>query len=119
MFRATGPQDFEFTGVGRLRIVQRPLRLRANRVPFGYGGLGLTERRVSPGSGLSEFSHHHSESRLLIVELSAKGANFSLKFRIGSLEGGDARGRDRCFRFEFFAALRKDLFALLDRERPH
>ncbi|CAG4890847.1 hypothetical protein R69919_01051 [Paraburkholderia gardini] len=105
--------------MGRSHVVQRLFRLRAEGVPFGCRCFGQPEGGVTSGLGLCEFRKHRGKSCLLVIKLAANAAKFALKFRIGGLEcPGACEGRGR-FRFEFVATLRKDSFALFDRERPY
>jgi hypothetical protein len=119
MFGVGGSQLFDFTKRGRSHVAQRLVRLRADGIPFGRGCFGQPESSVTTSLGLRVVSKHYGKSCLLVVKLAANGANFDLKFRIDALECPRVSDGRRRFRFEFVPTLRKDLFALLNRKRPH
>lgn len=99
MFGAGGAQRFEFLGMGGSHVVQCLFRLRTDGVPFGCGCFGQSERGVTPALDLREFRKHSGKSSVLVIQLSANGTKFVLKFCMGGLEcpgardgGGRARG---------------------------
>ncbi|CAD6558113.1 hypothetical protein LMG28727_06524 [Paraburkholderia kirstenboschensis] len=119
MFGVGGAQRVEFMEMRRSHVVQRLFRLRADGVPLGRSCFGQPECGVTPAQRLREFRQHGGKSCLVVIKLTANGAKFALNLCVGRLKGSGTCDGCGGFRFKFVTTLRKDTFALFDRERPH